>query len=159
MTGHHPRRQRRGQDQSYEPICMHLPSYGCKDIKIPTPSRSTRNSAQATRPPSERTFLQRRSWWMIASLLCRSVRLPLLAHVGNVGAALGHCRSGAIPVSGGSLLPRRGLLRPRLRRQQLEELRYTRQLEGRVPHSSEPSGPRKLSICMCPSTHTSPEAD
>jgi hypothetical protein len=45
-------------------------------------------------------------------------------------AALGYRRPGAFPVSGCGFLPRRGLLRPRLRREQRQELRGSRQLEG-----------------------------
>ena len=48
--------------------------------------------------------------------------------------AVGYRRPRTIPVSRCRVLPRRRLLRPRLRRQQLQVFRDPGQLEGRVPH-------------------------
>lgn len=73
--------------------------------------------------------------------------------------ALGHGRPRTLPIPRRCLLPRRRLLRPGLRRQQLQIIRHPRQLAGRVPHPSEPHGSRELPFCTCsvtpspPSTH------
>lgn len=53
---------------------------------------------------------------------------------------LGHSWPRKVPKLGCRILPRRGLLRPGLRREPAEELRELGQLEGRVPDS----GPRPL---------------
>lgn len=70
--------------------------------------------------------------------------------------ALGHSRTRAIPISGCRLLPRRRLLRTRLRRQQFQILRDPRQLAGRVPHPGQSHGPRELSLCESFPTPLSP---
>ena len=59
---------------------------------------------------------------------------------------MGHCRPGTLPVTWRGLLPRSGLLRAGVRRQQLEELRDSRQLARRVPDPSEPYGPGELPL-------------
>ena len=61
--------------------------------------------------------------------------------------ALGYRRSRAIPVARCGILQRGRLLRPCVRRQQLQELRYPGQLEGRVSDSGQPSRSRKLPLC------------
>ena len=61
-------------------------------------------------------------------------------------AALGHRRPGALPVARRGLLPRRRLLRPRLRRQQLKIVRHPRLMAGRVPDPGQSHGPRELPL-------------
>ncbi|KAB8360700.1 hypothetical protein FH972_024437 [Carpinus fangiana] len=61
-------------------------------------------------------------------------------------ADMGHGRPREIPVVGRGLLSRCRLLRTVLRRYQRKEFRRTGQLERRVPHTSEPHGPRELSL-------------
>jgi hypothetical protein len=60
--------------------------------------------------------------------------------------ALGHRRPRALPIPGRRLLPRRRLLRPRLRRQHAQILRNTRLLARRIPHPSLAAGPRVLPL-------------
>jgi hypothetical protein len=54
-----------------------------------------------------------------------------------------------LPIARCGLLPRRRLLRARVRCQQLKEFRYIGQLARRVLGSGQPHGPRELSICTC----------
>ena len=65
----------------------------------------------------------------------------------NCCLALGYCRSRAIPVVRCGILQRCRLLRPGVRRQQLQELRYPGQLERRVSDSGQPSRSRELPLC------------
>lgn len=59
----------------------------------------------------------------------------------KIAADLGHSGSGAVPVSGRGVLPRRRLLRARLRRHGTEHLQDAGQLEGRVSDPGQPSRP------------------
>jgi hypothetical protein len=61
-------------------------------------------------------------------------------------AALGHRRPGALPVARCGFLPRRRLLRSRLRRQQLKILRHSRLMAGRVSDPGQSHGPGELPL-------------
>ena len=61
--------------------------------------------------------------------------------------ALGYRRPGTVPISRRGILSWRGLLRTRVRREQPKEFRYARQLEGRVPHTSQSARSRELPFC------------
>lgn len=63
--------------------------------------------------------------------------------------ALGYSRTRAIPVTGRCLLQRSRLLRSRVRRQQLQELRGAGQLARRVPDPGFSAGPPQLPLCEC----------
>ncbi len=127
-AGDHPGRQRRRQDQLNEPIRMVLP-HACLAATDLTRSPGQQEILHLLQSHHRRRFPDQRSHRR------RPDRDP---------PALGHRRPRALPVPRRGLLPRRRLLRARLRRQQHKVVRDPRLLARRVPHPGQPRGTRRV---------------
>ena len=129
-AGDNTGRQRRGQDELNEPICMsYLIIFAAQLPWTPafqTAILTTHNTGQQEILRLLQSHHRRR----LPDKRSPRRRPP------RDNATLGHRGPRTLPIARRSLLPRRRLLRPRLRCQQQQIFRHAGQLAGRIPDPS-----------------------
>ena len=138
-SGHHPWRQRRWQDKFNEPICTHhrpglslpiSPLTGHQvNKKFSASYKATIGADFLTKEVmvDDRLVTMQVSRYLKIDTLCQSLK--------SLSSDMGHCRPRTLSITRRSILSGRRLLRPRLRRQQLQIIRNSGRLAGRVPDS------------------------